>query len=451
MKQQTKDLLQAELAHTLKRRKPIQIDEPVKYEYPTYDEQRHDSSPHNTPTKPLNVSAVLSVVSNMKIGNDRLNVNDEPNTIVPTITAVKADVSGEQPNNINNNNTTGPMISHAKPNFQIERKISRTKSHDTHTSAKENIDIASKLVHQYERKFDGRIEKVPVKQVISAPIIGNTTKSELYEVNRNKWKTLEMDTSNDMKSPKLLQDAMKNADRPNGFKSKPAPLNLTTTTINKSFDATKPKTGALVITAVPIFDSNNNNHKSGDVSKTYVNIEEPISPSVPAIVADRKAFYERFDDNSPTRSNSAATLPKSPKTIDTRHVITIQNNSSNQSSSINGNTPTSKHVTDSSMLSYVPNASEKRPPTVAMVAKSQQFDRSPDQSKVTHHHVVKTRYEQKTITSFSKDLNSAPNNFPEMVHVTRTIRNGASPSMSAFDAVRFSIGPDAEVVPKKKY
>lgn len=448
MKQQTKDLLQAELAHTLKRRKPIRIDEPSKYEYPTYDEQCHDSSPHNTQSKPLNVSAVLSAVSNMKVGNDRINVNDQPKT---TTTAASVDVSNEQPN------TTGPMISHAKPNFQIERKVSRTKSHDTNGSAKENINTASKLTNQFERKIDASVEKLPVKQVISAPIIGNNAKSELYEVNRNKWKTLESDASNDMKSPKLLQDALKNTERSNGFKPRPEPLNLAT--MNDPFDA-KPKTGSVVITTtVSTIDSNNNSKRNGhaDVSKTYVNIEEPVSPSVPAIVADRKAFYERFDDNSPTRNNAAVTLLKSPKTIDTRHVITIHNNSSNQSPSINGYTPTPKNVTDSgnsSYQSYGPHvrngASDKRSTTVAILPKSQHFDRSPDQSRVMHH-VVKTRYEQKTVTSFSKELNSAPNNYPEMVQVTRTIRHGAaSPSVSAFDALRFSIGPDAEVVPKKK-
>lgn len=104
MKKQTQDLLQAELTNTLKRRKPVVINEPPKYEYPTYDNSNktHDSSQSTAnSTKPLNVSAVLSVVTGIKIPD------------------VQYDSSVSAPKTQANDK---PKITHGKPNFSIAPK-----------------------------------------------------------------------------------------------------------------------------------------------------------------------------------------------------------------------------------------------------------------------------------------------------------------------------------------
>lgn len=408
----------------MKRRKPIQIAEPAKYEYPTCEQHRNDSLKTVDQSKPLNASTVLAVVSNLKIGKDRSNIADE-------LTTIKSSEIKDHPAQ------NGPMITHAKPNYRVERKISRSKSTGRDDGwAKENIDATIK---GSDRKYVLGSEKVQVKQVISVP---NCEKSKIHENIRNEWKSLEIgasrNASNDMKSPKLLQNAMKNADSSGSNKFR---YDLG----NFSPNERKIKVKPLVLTTTS--NSNNSTITNSNISKTFVNIVEPSSPPIPAIVANRKAFYERIDDNSPTRSNYIDTSPKTPTIKETRHMITVHNHLPNHTSLINGNTPTPS-ITSSSSTTYMPHTRNDTKLITKWPKSSSKFDQSTDQATVTHR-IVKTSYQQKTMTSFAKELNSAPNNYPEMIQKTQK-NHQLIPSLSAFEAVRFSIGPDAEVVPKKK-
>lgn len=441
MKKETKDLLQAELANTLKRRKPIKIDEPAKYEYPTYD-ARHDSSspPHHTDAP--NVGAVLSVVSNLKIGANGVSKKDEP--------ATGANVNGadQAPT------PAGALLTHGKPNFQIQRKVSRTTS--SPSSAKENVHSAARLMEQNGGSRALAVDKLPVKQTISVPIVRDFVEPASYASNGDKWqnaRTAEAvsNSSGDMQSPKLLQNAMKNVGRTGDSKAVPDPAGHSP--VARSGGRYN-KVTPIVLTSST--DTNNNSNYGKLINtpttpkhshdNTIKIVAEPSSPPVPSwIVSNRRAFYERIDDNSAVRSNSAVT---SPRGQETRHVITVNSAPYNQSSAINSATPTTTiinpgHTPNGSYVAHVrvDGASANRTAPTTLVS-------AVPTPKLPVTRVVHSSYAQKTVTSFSKDLHSVPNHHPDMVAVTRTARQ--TPAMSAFDEVRFSIGPNADVVPKRK-
>lgn len=68
-----------------------------------------------------------------------------------------------------------------------------------------------------------------------------------------------------------------------------------------------------------------------------------------------------------------------------------------------------------------------------------------------------TNFAQRTIVSFSKDLNDSPNRYPEHVQVTKTMTSNTETTTSyrrqeaIFDNIRFSINDQAQVIHKLKH
>lgn len=107
----TKDLLQTELSNTLKRRKPVAIVDPPKYQFPTLNDAENVVSES---IKPINVSKTLAAVSPIKLLEG-------------------AEVIITRNDKITSNNK--PMIGHVKPNFTLPRKRPEVFETNTATTA----------------------------------------------------------------------------------------------------------------------------------------------------------------------------------------------------------------------------------------------------------------------------------------------------------------------------
>lgn len=450
MKKQTQDLLQAELCNTLKRRKPVVIDEPPKYQYPTYNESKNSSNESSSSSKidnesiktstvkPANVNAVLSVVTGIKIPDVQYDIN---------VTKTKFDTLPKSTND------TKPKISHGKPNFVINRN-----------------DSASKLIKQIENGKSTATEN----KIVQLPKFGARTE------------TIEVKS---VLKPK--------------FQTQPS-IEKTVKFINKE-NSTHQNATATTTTAAIIPRKDSDVLKSyGEVSSTLKKIEamksKPIEKPqhektlapVTNIVANKKALFEQSADltKQPSPVPQIKQKPFVTKTI-SNDETKLTNGSSGKifdihrslnrttSNGIHQRTavPTAVNLNQRSFAvnTNVINKSDSSSPikpfmkspttttTTATKTKDEidhntitSYRKQPSSLYSTKTYETKN-FEQKTIVSFSKDLHNAPNHHPEQVRVMRTIitqthttNTGTNGSLNNFRDIRFSIGPNAQVVPKPK-
>lgn len=409
-------MLQAELTDTLKRRKPIVINEPSKYQYPTFNansEQCDESSNkiknstnNNQTIKPVNVNAVLSVVSGIKLPDAKIELKTDTNN-----------VTNSKPKTLE---TT--KITHGKPNFKIERKIS-----------KPNCIIERKDSKQNNVRF-------LLKQLSFDKTQNNDTKPKLFENGSIKPNSFEVSNATlnkkqtEMKSPTLLQNAIKTVNGLNKENSKPKIVFTMTDIINKP---------------------------SNETNSTITTMNSSKISQSSTIVANRKALFEKSDDDKVTKpmlnnthhkiSNISLT-PKIKETnkINLTHRMLNPTQNTEYRPTITAVNP-NKNISSNSLVRPLlrSEAIDKTDHYDNTVFKSNGVVQFP-QKNATYDN---KNFEQKTIISFSKELHSAPNKYPDQIRVTRTVKITESSHVapeSVFKNIRFSISPNAQVVPKKK-
>lgn len=500
LKKQTQDLLHAELSNTLKRRKPVVINEPPKYEYPTYDNSNgngsngsnssnnnnnnkiNDSS-HSKPVntndishtpKPMNLNAVLSVVTGIKL----------PDAIQYDANAVGVSSSSSTAS------ADKRKISHGKPNFIINHQ-------------KENKPIGSGSVHQ-------------ASPLSSSSSTSSFTPPLQPKMHNNGTTTIETTATTNVQ-PKLQ--------RPSYFTHHSIGVDKT---IVKTTPMAKPAietngAASQVEKCKSIFMIKSQISQDDSAAKSIVkcplkldsavksnakhSIDEsclsPTSSSLPngipfASVANKKALFEKSAQSESQSQKSYGTLrgAQTEKLYFTKPPSPSSSTSSSSSLSSPPQTPHDKLSNDKCNLSNGQRRGQngnvdchKKPNGITTVSLNKNgsygggngtigTSRTNDavdhfaersvhetatskttttttmkKTTITNKYETKQQFEQKTIVSFSKDLLNAPNNYPEQIRVKKTITNGQSTVNIAdtpFHNIRFSIKTNGQVIPKAK-
>lgn len=443
-----------ELSNTLRRRKPVVINEPPKYEYPKYDESsttktitsssslissninNNDKESINNnknksvqlTVKPPNVNAVLSVVTGMKIPtniqfdtNDGINKTTKPTTKATTVSAMVPTI--DKP----------PKISHGKPNFIINRNDSA--AHVTNKFSAPNKQefqstILTKPKPQMVNCVSGTVDKFkPVKSLkpyIPADTDNNKLKSygevssTLRKFNAMKLNVIDGPTStlnrisfvpgnNVVANKKALFEQQQSID---GEKSNPMcqtkKLPITKT---YSHNDVKPNNGTSKVFAI---------HKHLNRTASAENSQRFDFDSVP--ISLNKNAIKTIESIKAAQTTTATTTPINVSGI--------------SKATPNGDTD------QSGLIGYRKQMST--------LYSTQSIDTK--------------NFEPKTIVSFSKDRLNAPNMCPEQICVVKlaetkiittqthhfTDNHNGIESIANFQNIRFSIDPNAHVVPKKK-
>lgn len=519
-------MLHAELSSTLKRRKPVVINEPPKYEYPTYDDSNgngsngssnsvnnkiNDSS-HSTTSvniatpKPMNVNAVLSVVTGIKL----------PDTIqydanVGNATAASA-----------SSTTDKRKISHGKPNFTINHQKENRPHHSpplpppslpkasspkinggapvdtklttTTTAAPAPAMVQPKLQRpSYFTNHSIGSDKTIVKTTPMARPAIDTNGTESGQV--EKCRSIFM-----IKSQKSQDDSVKQITKCPLKSADSGVVKLTNASSSNGANEQPPKPKELLHKKISIDESSLSSSSS------------PLSNGISfASVANKKALFERSapnENHSPkspigtlrgaqteklyfnkpvSSSSPSPPLPPSTPSASAAYMSNGKFNTLNGHRS-NGNADRNQKpggittVTLNKSIPYGGNGSvgggtldrpkyERTPSTTKDAV--DHFERSVHEtatSKTTttkmmekttttttnKYETKQQQFEQKTIVSFSKDLLNAPNNYPEQIRVKKTIINESvqqrSPAIadSPFHNIRFSIKTNGQVIPKAK-
>lgn len=446
MKKQTQDLLQAELTSTLKRRKPVVINEPPKYEYPTYndtnnnnnnnennDSYKNNESSHSTSktnnvnttvvTKPLNVNAVLSVVTGIKMPDVQYDANN--------ISSVSK--SNEK-----------PKITHGRPNFTIT-SLKENKSNGQ-TSPKPQIKTPEIKEKKFQRPsyftstittLDKSSANKPIATVIEPPPNAEPSQVE-------KCKSIFL-----IKSQKSVEN-----DSP-----KPQKSHQKTELISK-FESPTTITFPVLTRLASVPEQKDELKKKNSVDETR-NVS----------VANKKALFE----TKSTKDAFEKSVQSIPKTNGVKNTQSDKMNSNKLSSNQISN---GKYSTLNSprIISQANNNQQKSGITTVALNKNTSYGSlarpSPvNKDRVDHHfeqtiHTVNEssttntngkyeskQFEQKTFVSFSKDLLNAPNKYPDQIRVKKTIvteRSHAINQDNPFNNIRFSIQANGQVIPKPK-
>lgn len=421
MKKQTQDLLQAELTSTLKRRKPIVINEPPKYEYPTYNDNnnndnntangsyKNNDSSHsisgnvNTAnvTKPLNVNAVLSVVSGIKIPDVQYDAKS---------TAVSKTQSNDK-----------PKITHGKPNFTINTKENKPNGESTSPKAQIKSPEIQETTKLHRPSFFTNTNNLTTIYKSSAkPTVEPNSAESQVEKCKSIFLIKTQNSVDD--SPKQPQKFQQKTDLISKFENVPAT-------------------------------------KDQQLPTKKASIDETTNGISFANVANKKALFEKPAQHEQTVSkfNGLKSTELSSKPISSTPILNGKYSTLNSPRIISQTKPGITTVTLNKNSSY---GSLGQPVIAAKISK----DRVDHHFERTVHTVNKTtstnshgkyetkQFEQKTIVSFSKDLHSAPNNYPEQIRVKKTIVSQRSHAVqdNPFQNIRFSIKTDGNVIPKAK-
>ncbi|XP_031627275.1 probable myosin light chain kinase DDB_G0279831 [Contarinia nasturtii] len=423
LKKQTQDLLQAELTSTLKRRKPIVINEPPKYEYPTYNDNnennanvsnKNNESSHsiaNTTnvTKPLNVNAVLSVVSGIKIPDVQYDAKSS--------TALKTQ-SNEK-----------PKISHGKPNFMINTKEIKPINGNESTSLKTKIKSPeineTKKLHRPSFFTKTNNLTTVYKSSAKPTVEPNSAESQV-----EKCKSIFL-----IKTQNIVDDSP----------SKPSPKLQQKTDLISKFENIPTTKGA---------DQQLPNKKiTENVKKSSVDETNGISF---ANVANKKALFEQKPEQTTPKlnglKNTVNNSEVSSKPTAVAPILNGKYSTLNSPRMMNQTKPGVTTVTLNKNATYGPLG---RPLVAANDRVDHHFERTVhtvNETTSTINGKYETKqFEQKTIVSFSKDLHSATNKYPEQIRVKKTMVTERSAIQdNPFQNIRFSIKTDGNVIPKAK-
>lgn len=505
LKKQTQDLLQAELTSTLKRRKPVVINEPPKYMYPTYDdsnknnESSHSSGNANnnngisgggggstisTPIaeqKPLNINAVLSVVTGIKLPDIQYDAN----------------ISASKPPASSSSSSDKVKITHGKPNFTVSQKENRpnvpTTSPNVQNKSPETIDSKYRRPG-YGTSYGNNSTVTPEK-------VDNKKSTDIKSININSFNTKPVNL-NSVDATATTNGKFIDV-KPNDSKSvnvkitdlKSLNVNVPVPHANSESQVKKCKSIFLLKSQNSIENDNTavkklpsksefvSKFETNPVSNVMVNIHNPkkelikqTSVDVPSngisfvSVANKKALFEKpaqSETISRTKHIQASTKPTTTleisngkfNTLNGHRIISPSSNQANRSGGI-GNSAAG--VTTVSVNKNVSYGSMNQAPTKDRIDHFERTVHTVNETTSTNKlgQSETRQFEQKTFVSFSKDLLNAPNNYPDSIRVKKTIvteRSNIATATAAADAtdnpfqhIRFSIQSNGQVIPKAK-
>lgn len=451
----TKDLLQAELCSTLKRRKNVApIVDPPKYQYPQYNDcvdsaalplvtniakpaSLQSETIPQLPSKPSVVDKSKTSINNNHI---------EYSTIAPKPATTNAKLP-----------VSKPFISHGKPNFTLPRTTDKAPRFGTLESTNDG-SVKPKLkpvnnhpIHAAVEPAGKTIVKLPAMDLhlhdnryhsvapVSAPhssyipsIKADTTSllspslakvATLTRTYSNEAKTREEEADSGTK--KLISHGRPNFIVPSTKKSK--------VIIESSPLTSKEKCENYLEVKIKSLRPQKSFDGACDRKESFARTHMPTNQYGTAIRSLRS--YKSIDDCiDQAGANELHQALSKLRTVDTDVEARSYGKTYNQSGH---STPASELSTDSGNSSPPSSAYGHR----ALENRSAQRDGDDY-----------TNYEQKTVVSFSKDLLHAPNRYPETIKVTRTITTSHSQQhttsvaqQTVFNNLKFVIGDNGQV------
>lgn len=423
--------MQTELSNTLKRRKPVAIIDPPKYQYPiALDANKTDISAFES-IKPINVNRTMTVVSSIKFPED-VNINISRN--------IKATPNDES------------MINDAKPKFTLPRKIL-----------------------EFPVSVNGiELEKIPnTNEVAAAPLLFQSLSPKMKTAVQLSTETPSAQISaSSIEPPSLPIRQPPNQFNTAGPKKLSVPNETTTnrklfiTHGKPNFVAPSKTTRTHTGSKETVGNSLNAKIKllkaqgSNDDARFFV---------LPHRITERNAIFEK-----PYPFNNSANTIKTLKQKNMNHPSTNNSNQSNQAlyyvrssndskgsklKSPNYKEPLKPYSDSSNDTGHLSQLSQ--PPCINKSAVDQQLSAQTTSKNVPIGRNTITsntvNYEQKTVVSFSKELNDSPNRYPEHVRVTKKVTSNAKTTTSfsrqeeIFDNIRFSINEQSQVIHKLKH
>lgn len=399
----------------MKRRKPVVISEPPKYEYPTYDStinnnninnaNKNDDSSHSTNasvnnSNPMNLSAVLSVVTGIKLPD----VQYDPNA-----SANKSQVADK------------PKISHGKPNFIINQKenVQLAQPVNQRTSPKSPIKNTSEVApvklqrpNYFNSMSTDKTQKINETKPLTSAISPKTVE---------KCKSIFSQKSVDDETPKLLPKWQSKSTVSSKFENG-SPLNVN-----------EPSKGIM---------NENNALEDAKIGISFVS------------VANKRALFEKSKQDDAI----SKTIPL--KCTETEQVFANKPQLSNgKFNTMNSNGhfksyPLKPNVTTVTLNRNICDRSKENQPNKDRVDHFKRSIHTIDETSTTNSSgKYETKHiEQKTVVSFSKDLLNAPNNYPDQIRVKKTTFTNQTRAIpdNPFHNIRFSIKTDCQVIPKPK-
>lgn len=409
-----KDPLQEELRNTLRRRKPVAIVEPPKYDYPQLDDPKTGSNADES-AKSVNLSKTLAVVSAIKL----------PESVIMTAT-----LPGKGPTDAETSDKQ--KITHAKPNFTLpKRKPIAANSIDTPIKTVTHRPLEKKSTVGTNKNSNG--------------INANTSATgELIAKQQQPQQTKVTATTTTMPALTKVEVSSIGSAGPslsNGNHSSQS------TKINIKIDNIPTVSHALRVDVAQSKPSYIENNKQNHVTES--------------VVANKKAIFEK--KSIEPVSNGA---PKFPKSMNTKSpyiektMSRLRNGSvSDMATETNGHHGQPSSSFNSMRNKFCRDERAAKQSTNAIATgwhKNGAIQMTNQKLSNCNNNDVNmnaSKFGQKTFVSFSKDLQDAPNRYPEKVHVTKTITTTeryVQQTQTVFQNVRFSIDDQAHVVPKLK-
>lgn len=411
--------MQIELSNTLKRRKPVAIVDPPKYQFPPTPGVTKTGDIAPVSIKPINVNHTLAVVSSIKL----------PEGVNVSISSNKATQNEK------------PRISHAKPNYTLPGKKpessagpaiglpSDANSLPNRTAA---AQLPPRLIPPKPKTIiqsNNDTSVAPAQATNPPPILAKLQANQTNEADSNK-STIPKGT---IESRKLLishgkPNFIAPAKTQQRFTSKTA-CNQAENYLSVKIKSLKPQrslddsSSSQIAEKRAIFDKAS---PSSHVTTTWKSLKSKKATKSPS--TDSKGIHVAFNRLHSTDEHKVSKLkPLIYSGHDTLH--DDNSNDSGHSSPL----PQAAPINKSAFEQHVTDA----------VSKSHSNGRNGITSNVAN-------FEQRTVVSFAKELNDSPNRYPEQVRVTKTVTSSTA-TTTIFDNIRFSINDQSQVIPKLKH
>lgn len=493
LKKETKDLLHAELTNTLKRRKPVVIKEPPKYEYPTYDddsskqyESSHSSknaaaaaTTNNTNNnnsiitpiaepKPLNVNAVLSMVTGIKLSDIQYDPKSNNSASKPPIGSDKVKISHGKPNFVVNQKENRPKVPSSSSPSALNKSTELKCQHPSNGSAKSTVTTDPYNIKSDNVKSTNSFDIKPVN--MKSTNANHPTNGKLIDVKPVNSKPIdvklsgfksanvkpmpETDSESQVKKCKSIfllksQNSIENGNVTLKKERRPSASNAE---LVSKFEITP-------ISNVTV--NNRLNRESPEKQlKKQTSIDGPSNGISFVNVANKKALFEKSAPSESIPTAKSIQTSKKPtttleisngefNTLNGHRIIRSSSNQTNRIGNSNGTTNVSVNRTNS-------YGSMNQSPTKDRVDHFEQTVHTMNETTTTNKlgQTETRQFQQKTVVSFSKDLRNAPNNHPEQIRVKKTVvterSNTSQTTDIPFQNIRFSIQSNGQVIPRAK-
>lgn len=446
------------------------INEPPKYDYPTYDDDsfKNNESSHSTGnsannvnksngvaattttttaaaasvvTKPLNVNAVLSVVTGIKLPDVQYDANNASAAAAGNAAATSTTKS--QAND-------KPMITHGRPNFTIAsmKESNKTNGQPVHSPKAPQIKSPQPKFHRpsYFTSTITTLDKSSAKKPATGEPPSATANGVAAESQVEKCKSI------------FLIKSQKSVDNDSPAKA-PKPHQKTDIISKFESSATPSATYSVPLARLP----------SVTEPKEEIKKKNSVDETRNVSVANKKALFEKpIDDtktNGVTKTNGLK--PTQPTKVILNRSTSNQMPSNGKFTTLNSpriisqaSNQSKPGVTTVSLNKNTSYGSLARPTPPAAVGSKDRVDHHFERTVHTVNETTTTngkfetkQFEQKTFVSFSKDLLNAPNKYPDQIRVKKTVvteRSHAVNHDNPFNNIRFSIQPNGQVIPKSK-